>query len=80
MVILILYNNDNNNKNACMHMRYACMNSRTHAPQYALMHLCSYVSMTQAGRQARTHARMNACACIHVLMYASVHEYLIACA
>ena len=46
------------------------MHARTHATPYALMHLCPYVSVYDAGRQAGTHTRPHVY--MHVLMYASV--------
>ena len=46
------------------------MHARTHARPCALMHLCPYVRVYNAGRQAGTHTHPHVY--MHVLMYASV--------
>ena len=67
-------NNDNNNKNACMYMHHACMYAHKHTRPYARTHLCPYVTVYDAGRQAGMNAHTYAC----VSMY-DMNECLIAC-
>ena len=71
--------NDNNNKKACVHMRHVCMYSCTHARPCGLMHLCLYVNVYDAGKQACMHTRIHVCMLMYGLMHASVHEDLIGC-
>ena len=46
---------------------HECIHARMRARPYALMHLCPYVSVYYAGRQACTHKRTHVYMRMHAL-------------
>ena len=54
-----------------MHAYAPCMHvfMQAHTRPYALMHLCPYVSVYEAGRHERLHVRMRACTRMHAWFY-----------